>query len=107
MPRSTDDEETSYLREFVLDYIDGKLVCTEKTDRASLRAAFPLLRFAVEEPYIPEDIGLVWTHASLMEGWRYPSSYPYFTLNYLTKAQTERVRKAIAAETERRKLIEV
>lgn len=101
------DEETAELRQFVLDYIDGKIVSTESTDRASLRAAFPLLRFAVEEPDIPEDVGLVWTHVSQIEGWRYPRSYPYFTLNYLTQAQTERVRKAIAAETERRKTIEV
>lgn len=107
MPPSTDDDETSYLRQFVLDYVDGKLVCTEKHDRASLRATFPMLCYAVDEPTIPEDVGLVWTHFSLMEGWRYPRGYPYFTLNYLTKAQTERVRKAIAAETERRKLIEV
>ncbi len=103
MASSGDDEETTYLRKVVLDYCDCKLVATEKFDRASLHAIFPLLRYAIDAPTLPEDVGLIWSLASDMDGLR----YPHFALNYLTKAQTERVRKAIAAEKQRRKTIEV
>ena len=107
MVKETPEQQAERLRQFVLDFCDGKLFTDlDCGDARMVRSVFMVL--ALMDPKdLPEDAHIAYEHISKAGPMSINGMPTFFSCGFLTKAEWDRVKPAILAELERRKAVVV